>query len=70
MDQQVPAAAVAVIVPIGQHGFVIRELASGQDKAGSASLTVAWSVDFAHKAAAWSTRIPRMGFPSAPGYCE
>ncbi|WP_249198368.1 hypothetical protein, partial [Gluconobacter cerinus] len=60
------AETVTVIAPVGQHGFgardrqrhqgvcgfVIRDLASGKDKAERASLSVTSGMDFARKAAA------------------
>ena len=66
MGQQILAEDVTVIAPISQHGcgvwdrlhhqgvwgFVVRDLASGKDKAKRVSLIVASGVDFARKAAA------------------
>ncbi|GBR05677.1 hypothetical protein AOE01nite_35350 [Acetobacter oeni] len=66
MDQQILTETVAIITPIGQkgsgvwnrqshqglYGFVIRDLPSGQDKAGRTSLIVTSGMDFARKAAA------------------
>ncbi|GBR47864.1 hypothetical protein GRO01_10780 [Gluconobacter roseus NBRC 3990] len=64
MDQQVLTEAVAVIVPISQHGpglrswkchqgiygFIVRDLSAGEDKAKRTALIVASGVDFARKA--------------------
>ncbi|GLQ58261.1 hypothetical protein GCM10010937_00610 [Gluconobacter japonicus] len=66
MDQQILAEAVTVIAPISQHGFggrdrqlhqgvcgfVVRDLASGKDKAKRAPLIVTSGMDLARKAAA------------------
>ena len=84
MKAQGFADGVAIIAFVGEHqagssdrhvqqgfeGIVVGGLATFQDEAKSASLTVCAGVDLARKAAAASTKPLLMSPPFAPAFCE